>query len=277
MSDGQELYVGTQITKIEDLLTRVETLVQILKDCDSKLQELEEQADITRSQEDTVRRELAKFGLVGDLEKLEEEIAEVGKDADTIRHELLDGLSELTATLETADDSIKKLVSEVVDTIAHEKKQMLGKQAVLTAYMTSTLELSQKQATAPGPGGDSDFEETFAFESGEDGEKLTGAERRRHPRESVCLKVRLEGPDQLLSANSENVSIGGVFIETPRNIELGTLLHVICTLPDESVVEGDGVVSWTRQERDGVPAGVGVEFLAMSEQDRAALDKLKGE
>jgi len=277
MSDGQELYVGTQIVKIEDLLTREETLVQILKDCDPKLEELEEQADITRSQEEAVRRELAKFGLVGDLEKLEEDIAERGKDADSIRGELLEGLGELKAALETADDRIKKLVGDAVDTIAHEKKQLLEKQAVLTAYMTSTLDRSEKQATAPGSGGESDFEETFAFESGDDGEVLTGAERRRHPRENVSLQVRLEGPDQLLSGSSENVSIGGVFIETPRKIELGTLLHVVCTLPDESVVEGDGVVSWTRRERDGIPAGVGVEFLAMSEQDRSALERLKGE
>ena len=277
MSDGRELYVGTQIIKIEDLLTRVETLVQILKNCEPKLEELEEQADITRSQEEAVRRELAKFGLVGELEKLEEEIAAVGKDADSIRRELLEGLGELMAALETADERIKKLVSSAVDTIAHEKKLLLEKQTVLTAYMTSTLDLSQKQATAPGVGGESDFEETLAFESGDDGEVLTGAERRRHPRENVSLQVRLEGPDQLLSGSSENVSIGGVFIETPLNIELGTLLHVICTLPDDSVVEADGVVSWKRQERDEVPAGVGVEFLAMSEQDRSALDRLKGE
>ena len=125
MSDGQELYVGTQIIKIEDLLTRVETLVQILKNCEPKLEELEEQADITRSQEEAVRRELAKFGLVGELEKLEEEIAAVGKDADSIRRELLEGLGELMAALETADERIKKLVSSAVDTIAHEKKLLL--------------------------------------------------------------------------------------------------------------------------------------------------------
>jgi len=181
------------------------------------------------------------------------------------------------AALEAADDRIKKLVSSAMDTISHEKKQQLEKQTVLTAYMTSTLDRAQKHATAPSSGGDSEFEETFSFETSDEGEVLTGAERRRHPRENVSLQVRLEGPDQLLSGSSENVSVGGVFIETPRNIDLGTLLHVICTLPDESVVEADGVVSWKRQERDEVPAGVGVEFLAMSEQDRSALDRLKGE
>jgi uncharacterized protein (TIGR02266 family) len=118
------------------------------------------------------------------------------------------------------------------------------------------------------------YEETVAFESSN--EDADDRDRRQHHREGVSLAVRLEGDNRLLAGNTENVSVGGIFVGTPEEFELGTLVHVVCELPGGDVVEADGMVTWSRPALPGRAAGVGVEFIALSPDDRKRLEAVPG-
>jgi len=111
------------------------------------------------------------------------------------------------------------------------------------------------------------YEETRAFDQDWSGHD----ERRRHRRDSMSVEVRLQDGGSSLEGSAENVSVGGLFVSTSAEFELGALLHVSCTLPDGRVVRADGLVSWTRGQDVDVDPGIGVEFLAMSDEDRELL------
>lgn len=114
------------------------------------------------------------------------------------------------------------------------------------------------------------YEETRAFDESWSGQ----GERRRHRRGAVGVEVRLQEGGTLLAGGTENLSAGGLFISIAEEFELGALLHVSCTLPDGRVVRADGLVSWTRGRGADVEPGIGVEFLAMSDEDRQLLESL---
>ncbi len=118
------------------------------------------------------------------------------------------------------------------------------------------------------------YEETRAFEEG--GLVPEMPDRRRHPRAEMVVEVRLEGSDETLAGITENIGVGGLFIATSHRVELGTLLHVSCALPDGHIVRADGLVSWFREETDEADPGIGVEFVALSEQDRELLLERQG-
>jgi uncharacterized protein (TIGR02266 family) len=90
----------------------------------------------------------------------------------------------------------------------------------------------------------------------------------------MAVEVSLQDGGASHAGSAENLSAGGVFISTGSEFELGALLHVSCTLPDGRVVRADGLVSWTRGQDVDVESGIGVEFLAMSDEDRKLLEGL---
>ncbi len=114
------------------------------------------------------------------------------------------------------------------------------------------------------------YEETRRFDESWSGQE----DRRRHPRGSMAVEVILQVDGTSHAGSAENLSAGGAFISTTSEFELGALLHVSCILSDGRVVRADGLVSWTRGEAADVESGVGVEFLAMSDEDRKLLEGL---
>ena len=64
---------------------------------------------------------------------------------------------------------------------------------------------------------------------------LTTPERRslaRFPLE-LSVKIQISGTDAVIFAETKNISAGGIYICTASQIELGTYLHLILTLPPE--------------------------------------------
>ena len=93
-----------------------------------------------------------------------------------------------------------------------------------------------------------------------------GVERRVHPRVPVETRVRVEYGSLrgFVEEVCRNVSIGGMFVQTPTPPPVGSVLRFELDLPDRAgVVHGSGEVAWVRSQDDppANPAGFGLKFL----------------
>lgn len=98
------------------------------------------------------------------------------------------------------------------------------------------------------------------------------AESRLHPRKQVHPPVafQLQGGPRV-DAVCSDLSLGGMFIETPSPAPFGTRMTVFLTLPGlKSEVSVDAIVRWTK------PTGMGVQFGTMGARETYALTKLLG-
>ena len=92
---------------------------------------------------------------------------------------------------------------------------------------------------------------------------MTPGDRERRSsghREPLMLKVEYPGVDDLLHDYTQNISRGGTFILTQRNLPVDTEVRVRLSFPGLlQPIELDGVVRW---HKEGGPdeCGVGVEF-----------------
>lgn len=91
---------------------------------------------------------------------------------------------------------------------------------------------------------------------------MSDDEKRRDTREPVTLFVEYEGADDLVGDFTENLSQGGTFVATTRNIPIGTSVHLVLAFPGLlEPISIEGIVRWTRAEatEEGEP-GAGIEF-----------------
>ncbi|MDB4958654.1 MAG: response regulator receiver modulated PilZ sensor protein [Myxococcales bacterium] len=95
------------------------------------------------------------------------------------------------------------------------------------------------------------------------------AEKRRDDREPVTLCVEYEGADDLLGDYTENLSTGGTFVSTNRELPIGTKIRLVLGFPGLlQPINIEGTVRWTRGEAEG--AGAGIEFLEGTARDQLA-------
>jgi uncharacterized protein (TIGR02266 family) len=93
-------------------------------------------------------------------------------------------------------------------------------------------------------------------------------DKRRHHRAGVTLLVEYEGADEFLVDYTDNLSSGGTFVATARELPVGSAVRLALSFP--GLVEAiaiDGVVRWSRA---GDEPGVGIEFVATDGQKRLA-------
>jgi uncharacterized protein (TIGR02266 family) len=127
---------------------------------------------------------------------------------------------------------------------------------------------STGQSKAPGPSG--------------------GPERRVKPRYAIALQVTLVGGHNFYLGLSENLSEGGLFVQTQNPLAIGTTIRVEFTLPtsgDTFTVVGE--VRWVRlpdavredhnnygaaDAEAGTP-GIGIRFTEMTPETSAAITK----
>jgi uncharacterized protein (TIGR02266 family) len=98
-----------------------------------------------------------------------------------------------------------------------------------------------------------------------------GDDRRLLQREPIVLIVDYDGADDLVGDYNENLSTGGTFIRTQRELEPGTAVQLVLSFPGlVRPIQVDGVVRWARpaSRADGEP-GIHIDF---AEQGGAALD-----
>ena len=99
-------------------------------------------------------------------------------------------------------------------------------------------------------------------------------EKRKQPRIALSLDVTYESGDDFLSSFLSNISSDGVFIETPKPLELNTRLRVCFHIPgiSESMVVA-GTVVWVRDLESSYKPGMGIRFDEMEPEDRERLDR----
>jgi uncharacterized protein (TIGR02266 family) len=97
------------------------------------------------------------------------------------------------------------------------------------------------------------------------------------PRVPARLQVRF-GTDggEILTDFTVNVSTGGVFVETTRPFAVGDPLLASFVLPDrEQPVRCRSLVAWVNEagkpHTPALPPGIGLQFLELSVEDRAAI------
>lgn len=71
---------------------------------------------------------------------------------------------------------------------------------------------------------------------------------------------------------SQDVSTGGAFLKSDLLLEQGEALSLEFAVPDEGPVHAQARVAWVRRFPEaGQSAGMGVEFIGISDADRAAI------
>jgi Tfp pilus assembly protein PilZ len=95
-------------------------------------------------------------------------------------------------------------------------------------------------------------------------------EKRQHPRQVIECEVSFQVGDGPASvARCRDISLGGMFIETPSPLPYGTALRLLLPLPGlPAGARIDAVVRW------GKPTGMGVQFGVMGARDTHALTEL---
>ena len=96
-------------------------------------------------------------------------------------------------------------------------------------------------------------------------------EHRQHPRKSLEWPVAFQvGASPRVGASCRDVSLGGMFIETPEPASYGAEVMIYLTLPglrDEAAIKS--TVRWTKRG-----AGMGVQFGVMGARATHALIEL---
>ena len=107
-----------------------------------------------------------------------------------------------------------------------------------------------------------------------------GSEQRRFERKTLHVDFRgkdSEGTGQLHFEGAD-LSTGGTFIKSDLLLEQGDRLSLEFRVPGvPRLMRAQARVAWVRRFPDGAePAGMGVEFLTMTDEDRAVLDQYLG-
>ncbi|MEM7408626.1 MAG: PilZ domain-containing protein [Myxococcota bacterium] len=87
--------------------------------------------------------------------------------------------------------------------------------------------------------------------------------RRRYPRLTVRVDVRLEMPGEVIEAVATTLGAGGLFVATDRRLPRGTLMGVRFRMPgDDRLLELDARVAWgSSPSTQDASAGIGIEFV----------------
>src|SRR4051794_34616834 len=98
-------------------------------------------------------------------------------------------------------------------------------------------------------------------------------DKRKSDREPVTLFVEYEGADDLVGDYTENLSSGGTFVATNRELPIGTQITLVLGFPGLlEPISVEGTVRWARGPHDGNAddAGAGIEFAPGPARDQLA-------
>ena len=104
-------------------------------------------------------------------------------------------------------------------------------------------------------------------------------DKRRSDREPVTLFVEYEGADDLVGDYTENLSSGGTFVATNRELPVGTQITLVLSFPGLlEAISIEGTVRWTRGAGtkdevvvQGEEAGAGIQFTPGPARDQLAV------
>lgn len=96
-----------------------------------------------------------------------------------------------------------------------------------------------------------------------------GHHRREHPRYEISAYVDYTGSEVLLYHRIQNISIGGVCLQSPSIEEVGTTVDLVINFPElGTTLATRGEVVWANRDP---PMDMGIRFLDMDEAKRETL------
>src|ERR1700741_5110886 len=105
---------------------------------------------------------------------------------------------------------------------------------------------------------------------------MSGEEKRHSDREPVTLCVEYEVADDLVGDYTENLSSGGTFVATNRELPVGTRVQLVLGFPGLlEKISLEGTVKWTRGEADGAGAGIESEPGAGRDELARVIERIK--
>jgi len=94
-------------------------------------------------------------------------------------------------------------------------------------------------------------------------------EQRAYPRYEVTAYVDYTGSEVLLYHRIENISLGGISIQTTMVEDVGTPVELVINFPDlDKSIAIQGDVVWANREE---PMDMGVRFLDLDEERKKVL------
>lgn len=104
---------------------------------------------------------------------------------------------------------------------------------------------------------------------------MANNEQRISPRVPLTLQVQYPEQEGFVADATENLSAGGVFVRTERDLKVGDALPLVLSFPGLlAPLEVAGVVAWVRAAAAGSPAGVGVRIPEDASEDRRRLTEV---
>jgi uncharacterized protein (TIGR02266 family) len=101
------------------------------------------------------------------------------------------------------------------------------------------------------------------------------SDKRKTKRVPLKITSKVSAKDCTTCNDTVNISHGGLFISTPEPLDEGSEINLALQLPDGESVAIKGKVKWVRQnEKEGERAGMGIEFVGISEKDIKKIKKL---
>lgn len=91
------------------------------------------------------------------------------------------------------------------------------------------------------------------------------SEKRKESRVQKAIRAEVHSSDGMTFSSSVDLSANGIFISTPEPIAPKTELTLNIQLTKSDSITIKGVVRWNRDENEKEKAGVGVEFVDISE------------
>lgn len=101
------------------------------------------------------------------------------------------------------------------------------------------------------------------------------ADRRSAPRVVLKTEVTFSSQSNFYTGFLDNISEGGLFIATYQPAEIGTMMRLEFSLPDDAEpVAVEAEVRWLRppNEASEVPPGLGLRFVDLKAKDRARIE-----
>ncbi|MEE9613535.1 MAG: TIGR02266 family protein [Thermodesulfobacteriota bacterium] len=100
--------------------------------------------------------------------------------------------------------------------------------------------------------------------------------KRSAPRVPVSMQVDYSVKDAILKSFLLNISPGGLFLHTKKELKPGTVVQHAFSLPDsDRTIEAEGMVRWSSRGRTArsLFSGAGIMFTFIDTDDRKAIEK----
>jgi hypothetical protein len=91
------------------------------------------------------------------------------------------------------------------------------------------------------------------------------SEKRKESRVLKTIRAEVHTGDGMTFSSSVDISTKGIFISTPEPIAPKTEITLNIQLTQTDTIMIKGLVRWNRDENDSAKAGVGIEFIDVSE------------